>query len=31
MNMYYPSLNYFLDLFDSGKREFAFEAETPES
>lgn len=31
MNMYYPSLNYFLDLFDSGKREFAFEAETLES
>ena len=28
--MYYTTLNYYLNLFDSGKREFAFQAKSPE-
>ena len=27
--MYYPMLNYYLNLFDGGKREFAFDAKNP--
>ena len=29
--MYYTTLEYYLNLFDSGSREFAFRAETPEA